>query len=227
MSFSTASSFRPTSSFSTELRERTAVTWDAAVAHRFVEELWRGAVEPHVLRAYFVQDHQFLDAFVALMGATVAAADRPGPRIVHARQLGLIAGPENDFFARALDALDVPLPDRTDPELAAPTRGFLELMARASTSADYASCLTVLLVAEWLYLEWADRPDTEAPTEPTQREWIELHRGPAFAGWVEFLRSEFDRVTAVLDEVDRERVAIAFTRAVALELAFFDAAYNG
>lgn len=213
-------------SFSSELRDRTASTWDAAVGHRFVDELWRGAVEPGVLRAYFVQDHQFLDAFVALMGATVAAADRPGPRLVHARQLGLIAGPENDFFARALDALDVPLPDRTEPALAAPTSGFLELMAQASRSADYASCLTVLLVAEWLYLDWADRPDAEAPDEPTQREWIELHCGPAFTAWVEFLRTEFDRATAALDDAGRERVAAAFTRAVELELAFFDAAYE-
>lgn len=213
-------------SYSTELRDQTASAWDAAVAHRFVDELWRGAVEPSALRAYFVQDHQFLDAFVALMGAAVAAADRPGPRIVHARQLGLIAGPENDFFARALDALDVPLPDRTDPELAAPTHGFLELMGRAVASAEYATCLAVLLVAEWLYLDWADRPDTELPAEPTHREWIELHRGPAFAAWVTFLRSEFDRVTAALDDSGRDRVAAVFARAVELELAFFDAVYE-
>ncbi|MDT7679409.1 MAG: hypothetical protein QOD82_7311, partial [Pseudonocardiales bacterium] len=37
-------------SFSAELRSRIATAWDAAVAHRFVEELWRGAVEPSVLR---------------------------------------------------------------------------------------------------------------------------------------------------------------------------------
>jgi thiaminase/transcriptional activator TenA len=213
-------------SFSAELRGRTGVTWGAAVGHRFVDELWRGAAEPEVLRAYFVQDNQFLDAFVALMGAAVAAADRPESRIVLARQLGLIAGPENDFFARAMDALDVPLPDRVTPQLAEATRGFLELMDRARVSADYATCLAVLLVAEWLYLDWADHPDADTPRDWIASEWIELHRGPAFAGWVEFLRAEFDRVTAVLDDTSREQVASVFTRAVALELDFFDAAYQ-
>ncbi|MGI9003156.1 MAG: TenA family protein [Pseudonocardia sp.] len=212
--------------FSAELRDQVATTWEAAVGHRFVDELWRGEVAPPVLTTYLVQDHQFYDAFVALLGATVAAADRVEPRVVHARQLGLIAGPENDFFARSLDALDVGLADRTHPELREPTRGFLDLMDTARRSADYATCLTVLLVAEWLYLDWATRPGADVPDDPIQREWIELHRGPEFEGWVEFLRAEFDRVTATLDDAARAQVRVAFTRAVDLELAFFDAAYE-
>jgi thiaminase/transcriptional activator TenA len=213
-------------SFSAELRSRTATAWDAAVTHRFVEELWRGAVEPSVLRTYFVQDNQFLDAFVALLGAAVAGADRAAPRIVLARQLGLIAGPENDFFTRTLDALDVAPADRATPPLAGATRGFLELMDSARAGADYPACLAVLLVAEWLYLDWADRPGADAPHAPIPGEWIDLHRGPAFATWVRFLRAEFDRVTADLDDTARERVAAVFTRAVVLELEFFDAAYE-
>ena len=213
------------STFAAELRELTGSTWDAAVGHRFVREIWRGEVPPGVLRTYLVQDHQFVDAFVALMGAAVASADASEPRLVHARQLGVVAGPENDFFARALDALDVPLTDRTDPVLLPPTEGFLALMDTARRSADYPSCLAVLLVAEWLYLDWATRPDSTPPDEPIQREWIELHSGAAFETWVRFLRTEFDRVTASLDTAQRERVQALFTQAVDLELAFFEAAY--
>jgi thiaminase (transcriptional activator TenA) len=184
--------------FSAQLRELTGPTWDAAVGHRFVDEVWRGRVDPDVLRTYLVQDHQFVDAFLALMGAAVASADRADARVVHARQLGIVAGPENDFFARALDALDVPLADRTE---------------------------AVLLVAEWLYLEWATRPEETPPEEPLQAEWIALHSGRAFATWVEFLRAEFDRVCAGLAADHRDRVQELFVRAVDLELAFFDAAY--
>lgn len=212
--------------FSADLRARTASPWNAAVGHRFVDELWRGEVPRAALTTYLVQDHQFVDAFVALMGAAVAAADRAEPRIVLARQLGLVAGPENDYFERALAALDVPEADRRHPPLLPPTAAFLELMHAARRSADYAEQLAVLLVAEWLYLDWASRPDATPPADPVQREWIELHRGPGFEAWVEFLRAEFDRVCADLDEAGRERVATAFTRAVDLELAFFEAAYG-
>ena len=211
--------------FSAQLRQLTEPTWDAAVGHRFVDEIWRGGVDPDVLTTYLVQDHQFVDAFLALMGAAVAAADRADARVVHARQLGIVAGPENDFFARALDALDVPLADRTEPELREPTLGFIDLMDTARLGADYPSCLAVLLVAEWLYLEWATRPEETPPEEPLEAEWIALHSGRAFATWVEFLRAEFDRVCAGLPPDHRQRVQELFVRAVDLELAFFDAAY--
>lgn len=213
-------------STSAALRATNARTWDAATGHRFVDEIWRGEVPPDALTTYLVQDNQFLDAFVALLGATVAAADRPEPRMAYARQLGVLAGPENDFFARALDALDVPLADRSDPPLLPPTAGFLELMHDARSSADYPTCLAVLLVAEWLYLDWATRPGAEPPAEPIQREWIELHRGPAFEVWVAFLRTEFDRAVAALEPDALAGVTATFARAVELELAFFDAAYG-
>jgi thiaminase/transcriptional activator TenA len=212
--------------FSTELRELTGSTWDAAVRHRFVDEIWRAEVPPEALATYLVQDHQFFDAFVALMGAAVASADAVEPRVVHARQLAVVAGPENDYFARALDALDVPLPDRSEPVLLPPTHGFIALMDEARTSADYPSCLAVLLVAEWLYRDWATRPDAQLPAEPIQREWIQLHSGPEFEAWVAFLRAEFDRATLKLDDAHRDRVRTLFVRAVELELAFFDAAYG-
>ncbi|GLZ55029.1 TenA family protein [Actinomycetospora sp. NBRC 106378] len=197
---------------SADLRRRHASTWEAAVGHRFVDELGAGTVADPVLARYLAQDALFLDAFVALLGAAVAGADRPGPRMVVARQLGLVAGDEDDYFTRALARLGVVGPAEPLP----PTAGFLALMDDARRSADYATAMTVLLVAEWVYLDWAQRLGN-APADWLHAEWIELHRGPAFAAWVAFLRGEVDRVGADED---------AFARAVELELAFFDAAYG-
>lgn len=176
-------------SFSDDLRAATATTWDAAVDHRFVDELWAGTVDDAVMARYLAQDAQFLDAFVALLGAAVAAADRPESRMAIARQLGLVAGDEDDYFARALARLGVTSP----PAPLAPTRGFLTLMDDARRSGDYGTALAVLLVAEWFYLDWASRP-IDPPADWLHAEWIELHRGPAFTAWVALLRSEADRV---------------------------------
>jgi thiaminase/transcriptional activator TenA len=209
-------------SFSDELRAAASAAWHAAVGHRFVEELWAGAVDDSVMARYIAQDALFFDTFVALLGAAVASADRQEPRMVLARQLGLVAGGEDDYFARALDRLGVvgapaPLPA---------TRGFLELMHSARRDADYPVILAVLLVAEWLYADWAARK-AALPSDWLHAEWIELHRGPAFADWVGFLREQVDRVAATAGAAGRARMSAAFTRAVDLELAFFDAAYAG
>ncbi|MFC5066050.1 TenA family protein [Actinomycetospora atypica] len=197
---------------SNDLRAAHTATWDAAVGHRFVDELWAGTVDDAVMARYLAQDALFLDAFVALLGAAVATVDAPGPRLVHARQLGLVAGDEDDYFARALARLGVPEP----AEPLAATTGFLALMDAARASGDYPTIVTVLLVAEWLYLDWASR-DADAPSDWLHAEWIELHRGPAFSAWVGFLRDEADRVGPD---------GAAFARAVELEAAFFDAAYG-
>lgn len=208
--------------FSEDQRAAHAATWDAAVSHPFVEELWAGTVDDAVLARYLTQDLQFLDAFVALLGQAVASADRPAPRLVLARQLGLISSDEDDYFVRALDRLGVSVEHRADPPQAAPTRGFLALMHDARTSADYGQILALLVVAEWLYLDWASR-GTDPPVDWLYRGWIDLHRGPAFEEWTAFLRAELDRVA---EGTDRRRLAATFGRAVELELAFFDAAYR-
>jgi thiaminase/transcriptional activator TenA len=211
---------------SEKLRVEFGAVWDAAVGHRFVDELWDGSLDPTVLTRYLVQDFQFCDAFLALMGAAVASCDDPDARVVHARQVGLVAGDENDFFHSSFDALGVSTAERTAPELAEPTRGFVALMDGARHTADYGSCLAVLLVAEWLYLDWATRPNFTAPSDPIPREWIDLHRGADFEVWVAFLRAEFDRVNEGLDPAAAQRVSTFFGEAVGLELAFFDAAYG-
>ena len=54
---------------SADLRAAHAATWDAAVGHRFVDELWAGTVDDAVMARYLAQDALFLDAFVALLGA--------------------------------------------------------------------------------------------------------------------------------------------------------------
>lgn len=206
-------------SFTADLRSRTNETWTKATTHRFVDELWKGTVEKSVLSTYLSQDALFVDTFIALMGAAVSHSDSPDARVKLARQLGLVATDEDGFFTRALEHLQckpaTPLP---------PTKAFIDLMNEAR--GDYASALTVLLVAEWLYLDWATQEERQTPEDWICTGWIDLHRGEWFEVWVELLKSETDRVAAASDEATRRRMGELFERAVELELEFFDAAYQ-
>lgn len=57
-------------------------------------------------------------------------------------------------------------------------------------------------------------------------EWIDLHSGPGFAGVVEYLRSQFDKVWLTLTNEQQEAAQAIFVKAMALERAFFDVAYK-
>jgi thiaminase/transcriptional activator TenA len=200
--------------------------WDAAVAHPFVRDLFAGTLPASALKRYLVQDYQFVDGFTALLGAAVACADSTVSRMVIARQLGIVAGEENTYFQRAFDALGVPGPERVTPELLPVTAEFNDLMNEAASSLDYASCLTVLTVAEWLYLDWARQAPRPLPADPIAREWIEIHDNPAFGMWVEFLRGELDRIIPQLPAASQDRCDQMFARATRLEFRFFEATYT-
>lgn len=119
--------------------------------------------------------------------------------MVIARQLGLVAGAENTCLRRSFDALGVEDDEREHPVLLPPTALFTTLMKEAAGTRDYAACLAVLAVAEWLYLDWAGRAPHPLPAGPIAREWIELHDNPPFAARVAFPRAELDRLVPALN----------------------------
>lgn len=207
--------------FTAVLQQQHSATWEAAVEHRFVCELAAGSVPDDVMGRYLVQDHRFLDAFVALLGAATATADTLDARLRFGRYLGVVCGGENDYFLRAFDALGIDEETRAATPDLAPTAGFIDLMREAAERRGYAEALTVLLVAEWLYLDWAQRCPADRPASFVHAEWIQIHDRPALGPVVDFLRSELDRVGPGVSAVPE-----LFGRAVDLELAFFDAAYE-
>ncbi len=208
--------------FTEALRAASEPDWTAAVEHRFVAELAAGTVAPDVMATYLVQDHRFVDSFLGLLGAAIASTDSFEARLRLARFAGTIAGEENTYFLRAFEALGVAVERRIGEPDKAPTRGFQALMREAADTRSYPCALAVLTVAEWLYLEWARRCPEPRPPHFVHAEWITLHDNPEFRAFVAFLRAELDRT----GRSDEARVADLFRRAVRLERAFFDAAYE-
>ena len=207
--------------FTETLRAMTEPGWSHAVGHRFVKELFTGAVPDAVMARYLIQDHRFLDSFLILLGAALATADTFEARLRFGRFIGLMSGEENTYFLRAFEALGITADRRaTDPDTQ-PTAGFKAIMREAAETRSYAAALSVLVVAEWLYLDWASRAPKPLPGNFVHAEWITLHNNAEFHGFVDFLRAELDRVGPAQEELCRD----FFPRAVALELSFFEAAY--
>ena len=72
------------------------------------------------------------------------------------------------------------------------------------------------LVAEWLYLDWASRAPQPLPNNFGHAECITLHDNPNFRGFVEFRRTELDRVGGARRSVPR----LLFSRCDARTLLF-------
>ena len=174
------------------------------------------------MAGYLVQDYRFLDSFLQLLGAAMSTADELAPRLRLSQFIGEVAGDENTYFLRSFEELGVTEEQRDNTPDTAACTGFTGLMREAAETRSYAAALGVLVVAEWLYLDWATNAPEKRPESFVHNEWIELHDYPEFHDLVEFLRSEVDRV----GPDNREVVEEYFGRAVALELDFFNNSYE-
>jgi thiaminase/transcriptional activator TenA len=211
-----------TERFTETLRLASEPAWSQAVRHRFVTELLDGTIPDRVMAGYLIQDHRFLDSFLTLLGAALASADSFEARLRFGRFIGMVCGEENTYFLRAFESLGVTATQRAELPDTKPTAGFKAIMREAAGTRSYAAALSVLVVAEWLYLDWASQARPPLPTNFVHAEWITLHDNQGFRDFVAFLRAELDRVGPASEAASKD----FFLRAVALERAFFDAAYE-
>jgi thiaminase/transcriptional activator TenA len=132
-----------------------------------------------------------------------------------------VSSEENTYFLRAFEALGINEDRRAaDPDTQAST-GFKAILREAAETRSYPAVLAVLVVTEWLYFDWASRAPKPLPHNFVHAEWITLHDNPKFRVFVDFLRSELDRIGPAHADLCRD----FFGRAVTLELSFFEAAY--
>lgn len=208
------------------LKSLVAEDWQAATRHAFTDQLAAGTLPEDRMLAYLQQDYLFIEGFVRLLASAIAHAPSLPDAIPAAQFLGLISGPENTYFLRAIEALG----GTTEPP-AAPhpvTAEFQALMREAARSGRYAQMIAVLSVAEWSYLDWASPHADKAGDLPFWfGEWITLHSGSGFEGVVAYLRGQLDQVWPTLSPEDQGAATAAFVTATRLERAFFDAALAG
>ena len=218
---------------SEQLKQTCIDDWSAATNHPFCIELADGSLPLEKMRVYLAQDYTFIDNFVRLAASAIHHAPTLPDRLPLAHFLGIIAGPENTYFQRSFDMLEVAQSERVTPELLKPTRNFQALMLKAANSGEYGNMIAVLCVAEWVYLSWAqpvfERTDYAEliKTLPFYfGEWITLHSGEYFESVVEHLRSQLDTAFNNTDVDQQQTMQDYFQQAVLLEKQFFDACYQ-
>uniref|UniRef100_A0A0G4F6R9 Thiaminase-2/PQQC domain-containing protein n=1 Tax=Chromera velia CCMP2878 TaxID=1169474 RepID=A0A0G4F6R9_9ALVE len=222
------SPFSPSSSsLSERLRAQADHQWRRATEHPMTDALADGTVPPEAMTVYLIEDHKFLDAFVVLVASVIAHAPSLKDRIPAAQFLGMVTSRENTFFERSFEALKVPQ-ERRDKAASPTSQAFIDLMLDAAKSQNLHEMLSVLLVAEWSYLTWAERvhPKRGQKLPFWCSEWIDLHRGEGFEAFVGFLRELLDRVGESLTGKEMEACRERFNRAIELEGDFWDMAWG-
>ncbi|WP_058994593.1 TenA family protein [Haloarcula sp. CBA1127] len=226
--------------FTDWLREQSQPDWDAAVEHRFVEELGAGTLDEDAFAEYLVQDYAFVDELVGTFGHAVGQAPDMAAKRQFVEFLDTVTDEEDDYFERSFAALGVADSRWQNPEPTDSTAAFIDLLGRAAREGGYAETLAVLVPAEWIYESWATAaaathgdPDSDGLPSAGMglpfyfAEWVDLHAVDSFVAFVDWLRGELDGVGPTLSPRREARVASLFDRTVTLERQFFETAYEG
>ncbi|TDO04648.1 MULTISPECIES: TenA family protein [Halomonas] len=216
---------RPEARISDWLREISEPDWSATVNHPLFDALAEGQMSEGDFAAYMVQDYGFVDPFTALLGHAIGDAPVMADRVVLGQFMGMLTSDENSVFQRTFDAFDVSAAQRQAPVYLEATQAFRRLLDETGKHGGYAEILAVLVVTEWLYLEWALRITPVDGLHPLMGEWIALHDNHAFQEFVAWLRRRLDEQAAGLDDTSFTRMAERFRETVALERRFHDAVH--
>lgn len=210
---------------SDELRKRHETLWEKMITHPFVRELGEGTLPAEKFITYFIQDYAFLIDGTKMMALAVSKA----PDVEAAQRLSAflnaaITG-EESLFRRGFEELGV-LPQRyTGAELLPTALAYANFLLRTGHEGSFNEILTILLVAEWTYFDWANRLAAQGkkPGRKVYQEWIDIHATPALEEFVGWAKERIDRVTS--DE--QPRIEHTFLTALRYEHLFWEMAYRG
>ncbi|NBN65898.1 TenA family protein [Pannonibacter tanglangensis] len=218
----------PDARFSDWLVAQADDRWDRACGHPFTVAIGDGSMPEAAYVRYLIEDYTFITDLASVLGYLVAKAPDMAAKRRLAGFLALLTSEENDYFLRSLAALGVPEAAYATAAQGPVTRAFAALLLDSAGKGTYAEGLACLLCAEWVYLTWGEREAAHPrPDAFWLAEWIDLHAGPGFSGFVGWLREEMDRVGPALSEAEQARVSAIFSRMCELEFAFFEAAWTG
>ena len=179
---------------SDELRKAEESLWEGMVAHPFVLELGKGTLPIEKFRRYFLQDYLFLKSLAKVVGMGMAKA----PSLEAARPLSpfleTLLNAESALFFRAFQEMGVP-PEEYQKAQELPTGlALANFMLAVAYEDSFDHIVTMLLVTEWTYYDWATRL-AQAGKRPPQRlhqEWNDIHTAQELGEFVEALKGHVD-----------------------------------
>jgi thiaminase/transcriptional activator TenA len=97
-----------------------------------------------------------------------------------------------------------------------------QMLALAQTG-SFATIITAMFAAEWMYATWCNRAATHPITDPDIREWVDLHAHPDFAAQARWMK---DAIDTYADPGEREALSATYHAVIEEEIVFHDAPYG-
>jgi len=205
--------------FSDQILSDNSKILDEMLTHKFVEDICTDALPKKVFDNYLIYEGAFVETAISIFAYCVARA----PDIFCQRKLisvlEALANSQIPYFEDRLKARSIQLPKFIPIRVAEFKDGMLEIAKKG----DFIDIITAMFAAEWMYWTWCKSAATCHISDPDVKAWIDLHVEDEFANQALWLKSVIDEYCT---KDDLPRLNEIFSRVMALEIRFHDAAYE-
>lgn len=208
--------------FTSEQLARVRLLWDRILSHRFLIQTRDGTIRPATFATWLRQDYLFVEAAIPFLAALIPKA--PPTHVEPLTQSIAALYRELELFRDRAEAADI---DVTDVQPSFTNHAYIQFLLASACRESYAGAYTVLYTAEKAYYDsWMvvrrglDRSSIWFP-------FVENWTGEAFAGYVQYLEGELNKLADGAGRAERARMAALFETTAKYELAFWEMAATG
>lgn len=195
----------------------TASVRERVDACAFVRTLGDGTLDPARFDWYLAQDAYYLGEYSRLLATASSLAPHQDEQVFWAQ--GAASALEAELALHRSHVGDAEI----DPSSV--TLAYVNHLY-AAAQRGYAELVAALLPCYWLYADVGVRLGAQNRPEHPFGDWLSMYADPAFADAARVAVAITDRVASCAPPAVRDRMAAAFDRSMAHELAFFEAPVN-
>lgn len=211
-------------SFRDELWTAAAPIHEQILAHPFVTELASGELDRTRFRHYLVQDVQYIDGFVRVLGQVAARAPRRSDVAMLTRRAGEVAA-EHELHDALSAGLGVTDEDVATTPLAPTARAYLDHLTATVSRDGFLASLSAVLACPWIYRKVGRELVADGSPDRLYDRWINRYGGER-APAVEPLLELADRAAQEAGQSERRSGVERFVTACRYEWMFFDMGYH-
>jgi thiaminase/transcriptional activator TenA len=213
-------------SFSAQLWESGAGTYDAILRHPFLTGLTAGTLPPEAFRYFLIQDSHYLRAYARALALTSSRATTDGAVRMFAEHASNAIAVEQDLHAGLLGALGLDPREVEATPVGPATLAYTSYLLAVCSTGSYAEAVATVLPCYWVYRDVGRALLAQSSPDPTYATWIGTYGSAEFDEVVTSVIAETDRLGAGTGVAERARCRTHFATTTRYEWMFWDAAYH-
>lgn len=212
--------------FTDQLKEATKESWNKSLHHPFVQGIVKGDLPLDTFKYYILQDIYYLKHYGKIHAIAASQAEDFHVTAMLADAARNTAEAELTVHQEHAAILHI-TKEEVDNFQPAPTAyAYTSHLYRATMAGSLAHTIAAMLPCYWLYADIGKKYEHVTPEPEIYRNWIKMYASDWFQEATQKQINLLNKLTADMNEAEKEKVKTQFIMAKEYELHFWEMSYT-